>query len=221
MITRQDFLSAFFDRLKDAGFYVEVINEGDVAAEVSDPEGKLFCAITADGDIVYESNDDARETLFNGCIQAAQQAMGIYTDLPVEQAESIGGECYKIFESNYILLAFRRSALWGYEFFTCKKVSHMHKNTRRFYHERRFYNLELAKDDFARRSGLADERPRFTGYEMALIMECCSKRLMLDSCMDIDLESDINQLIVKIEQYMPPAAEARPHHFFSEERERP
>lgn len=219
MFTRQSFLTAFFERLRASGFYVQAIDEGDVAAEVSDPEGNPFCAITADGDIIYESDDGDRKKTFYSCIMDNRQAMGACSEFTLEQAECIGDECYKIFESNYILLAFRRSILWGYEFFTCKKVSYAHNSTRRFYHERRFYHLGQAKDDFARRSGLADEQPRFSGYELALMMECCSKRLMLDNCMDVDLENDISQLITKLEGYMPPSVEMQPHHFFADERE--
>lgn len=218
MLTRQDFLTAFYERLRAAGFHVDIIDEGDVAAEVSDPEGNLYCAITTDGDIVYETADDDREKVFSACVRETQVRAGVCTTIPIEGAEAIGQECYKIFESNYILLAFRRSALWGYEFFTCKKAGHNHRNTRLYYHERRFFSLEAAKNDFSRRSGLSDDRPRFTPYELTLIMECCSKRLMLDNSLDAELEGEIGQLITRLEGFMPPGIAAQPRHFFEDER---
>ena len=72
MKTRQAFLQDFFERLRKAGFRVETMPEGDLAAEVY--AGKpLLCVITRDGEIIYEAYDaDNARTLE----QAAGESRG-------------------------------------------------------------------------------------------------------------------------------------------------
>ena len=216
MKTRQEFLTVFFGLLREAGFFVREVEAAcDVAAEVSDADGLPFCAITADGDVIYECFDDDKERTFAECIRGAQQQTGACTTPPLKDAEAIGDGSYKIFESNYILLAFRQSVLWGYEFFTCKKASQQ-RHQRLYYHERLFYNLTEAKDDFAQRSGLVDERPAFGRDDLTLLLECCTRRLMLDNGMEPDQEQAINQLAARIELYLPKVQDFSPRQYFAE-----
>lgn len=217
MKTRQEFLSVFFDLLREAGFFIRVIEGAcDVAAEV-DADGLPFCAITADGGVVYECFDDDKEQAFMECVRGAQQQTSACTTVPLKDAEAIEDGSYKIFESNYILLAFRQSALWGYEFFTCKKASRQRRQ-RLYYHERLFYNLIEAKDDFAQRSGLVDDRPAFSRDDLTLLLECCTRRLILDQAMEPNQEQAINQLAAHIELYLPKVPDFSTQQYFAAER---
>ena len=216
MKTRQEFLEAFFVLLREAGFFVKVIESAyDVAAEVHDQDGMPFCAITTDGDVIYEQFDDDKERAFAECVRAAQQQAGACVAPPLKDAEAINDSSYKIFESNYILLAFRQSALWGYEFYTCKKADRQ-RNHQHYYHERRFYDLSEAKDDFAQRSGLSDDRPAFSRDDLALLLECCTRRLMLDNSIEPDREQEIGQLAARIELCLPKTPDLSPRQYFAE-----
>lgn len=216
MKTRQEFLEVFFALLREAGFFVQEVETAcDVAAEVHDQDGMPFCAITTDGDVIYEQFDDDKERAFTECVRAAQQRTGACIAPPLKDAEAIDGSSYKIFESNYILLAFRQSALWGYEFYTCKKADRQ-RNRHHYYHERRFYDLSEAKDDFAQRSGLADDRPAFSREDLTLLLECCTRRLILDNSIEPYQEQEIGQLAARIELCLPKSTDFPLRQYFTE-----
>lgn len=56
MKTRLEFLEDFFTRLRNAGFRVDTLPDGDLAAEVY-AGNPLLCVITRDGEIIYETYD--------------------------------------------------------------------------------------------------------------------------------------------------------------------
>lgn len=223
MKNRQEFFEEFFKRLQKEGLTVNILSDSDVAAEISDGQGQLFCAVTHDGDIVYEDYNADTVRLLTGCAVKARQKTGACTEVPFKELESMDtvvlpkGSYYKIFESSTVLLLCRYSDLFGYEFVTCKKADPRH-NKRKLYHDMVFYDLHEAKDSFGRRSGLMDERPVFFNAELTLLLSCCIARMKLDNEISPDVEKEIGTLISKIEGYLPESIELSPRLYFENER---
>ncbi len=164
MKTKRDFFNEFFARLSEKGFIVEESTESDLAAEVYRNDA-LFCAITQDGDIVFEAYnaDQARE--LEEAAENTRQTLNFCGAPPFENIDRLEtvnlarGVYFKVFESSTIVLLCRFTALFGYEFLTCQKADAQH-NKRLFYRETLYFNLPDAQDSFMRRSGLLASIPR-------------------------------------------------------------
>lgn len=223
MKSKQEFFDEFFVRLQKEGLTVNILPQSDVAAEISDGEGLTFCAVTHDGDIVYENYNADTVRILTGCAAKARQKTGACTEVPFKNLESMDavvlpkGSYYKIFESSTVLLMCRFSELFGYEFITCKKADPRH-NKQKLYHDMVFYDLTQAQYSFAQRSGLVDERPLFCNAELMLILSCCIERVKLDNEIPPDIEKEIGALISKIEGYLPENVELSPRLYFENDR---
>jgi hypothetical protein len=228
MKTKRDFFNEFFSRLSDKGFFVKESTESDLAAEVYWNDA-LFCAITQDGDIVYEAYnaDQARE--LEETAESTRQALNFCGAPPFENMDRLEtvnlakGVYFKVFESNTIVLICRFTALFGYEFTTCQKADTQH-NRRPYYREVLCYNLTDAQDNFMQRSGLTasvipDYPHGFSNEEMDLLLSCCTRCVLLDNDMDSITESRINGMVQKLESLLPPKTEIEPRHCFQEDRE--
>ena len=109
MKSRKEFLNLFFERLAQGGFRVETDVESDLAAEVF-ADDTLFCVITQDGEIIYETYDTDKARVLERCAEETRTTQECYTQAPfanMEQMESvnlIGGSYVKVFESSVIML---------------------------------------------------------------------------------------------------------------------
>lgn len=222
MKTRNEFFEDFFTRLTPKGFCVEIIMENDIAAEVYD-ESSLFCVVTQDGELIFEtySGDKVRaleQAAGEACTKLFCCMQPPFADM--EQTEVVlltGGSFSKVFESVGVVLFCRRTTLFGYEFVTCQKAIPKH-NAKRFYRERFFYDLGMAQDDFLERSGLKiPVSLSFSHDELHVLVSCCAKCVMLDSEIDSEQENCIRELMAKIEDSLPGQPDLSPRHYFQNE----
>lgn len=225
MKTKQEFFKDFFTRLTQNGFRVESIMENDIAAEVYD-ENSLFCVITQDGEIVFETYGNDKARTLEQTAEETRVAQGCCTQPPfadmerTETATLTNGFYNKVFESAGTVLLCRRTGLFGYEFVTCQKVLPKH-NSKRFYREQVFYDPVLAQDNFMERSGLEIPSPLALSHdELRVLVSCCARCVMLDNELDGGDEARIRGLMAKIEDSLPPQPDLSPHHYFQNEMER-
>lgn len=222
MKTKNDFFDDFFTRLTDNGFRVERIMESDVAAEVYD-ESSLFCVVTQDGELVFETYDSGKARVLEQAAGESRSALGCCTQPPfaaMERMESVlltGGSYSKVFESAETILLCRRTGLLGYEFVTCQKAMPKH-NTRRFYREQFYYDPVLAQGSFMERSGLKLAAPlSFSHDDLRVLVSCCARCVMLDNELDSGNESRIRALMARIEESLPSQPDLSPRHYFQNE----
>lgn len=219
MKTRQEFLEDFFARLRKAGFRVEPLPDGDLAAEVY--AGKpVLCAITRDGEIVYEAYDADNARTLEQAADETRRELDCSIQPPfgdmgqMEPVSLTNGSFYKIFESAAVVLLCRQTALFGYEFVTCQKAAPGH-NRRRFYREQYFYDPVAAQDSFMERSGLILQSPlQFSPEELRLLVSCCARAVCLDNELDSGTENRINALMAKMEHHLPAEQELSPRQCF-------
>ncbi|MEG1461068.1 MAG: hypothetical protein RSC51_06765 [Oscillospiraceae bacterium] len=222
MKTKNEFFEDFFARLSQAGFTVTPLFESDIAAEVC-TGSTLFCVITQDGEIIYESYNADRARQLEQFAEDTRTAQGCCTQPPfadmerMEAVNLVGGSYIKVFESAGTVLLCRQTGLFGYEFVTCQKAAPKHNN-RRFYREQLHYDPASAQDNFMERSGLKLPNPlAFSTEELRVLVSCCARCVMLDNELDGGTESRINSLMARIEGYLPPAQELSPRHYFQNE----
>lgn len=225
MKTRQEFLEHFFTRLRQAGFRVEPLPDGDLAAEVY-AGNPLLCVVTRDGEIIYETYDRDNARTMTQAAEETRRAQDCHSEPPfpnMERMETVnltGGAYYKVFESATVVLLCRRTELFGYEFVTCQKAVPKH-NTRRFYRGQYFYDPVAAQESFMERSGLTlQSPPQFSHEELRLLVSCCTRAVCLDNELDTTDENRINSLMAKMEYYLPSEQELSPLHCFQNEPER-
>ena len=114
MKTRQEFLEHFFTRLRQAGFRVEPLPDGDLAAEVY-AGNPLLCVVTRDGEIIYETYDRDNARAMTQAAEETRRAQDCHSEPPfpnMERMETVnltGGAYYKVFESATVVLLCRRT----------------------------------------------------------------------------------------------------------------
>ena len=222
MKTRNEFFEDFFARLTRTGFRVEITRESDVAAEVYD-ESSLFCAVTQDGELIFETYGDDKVRALEQAAEETRTNLSccmqpLFADMDrIEAVLLTGGSYIKVFESASVVLLCRRTTLFGYEFVTCQKAVPKH-NTKRFYKEHFFYDPVLAQDDFLERSGLKIPTPlSFSHDELHVLVSYCARCVMLDNEMDSGQENRIRELMAKIEESLPGQPDLSPSHYFQNE----
>lgn len=224
MKTRQEFLEDFFERLRKAGFRVELLPDGDLAAEIYIGK-RLLCVITRDGEIIYETYDADNARTLEQAAGDSRRELDCFIQPPfgdmgqMELVSLTNGSFYKVFESAAVVLLCHQTALFGYEFVTCQKAVPGH-NHRRFYREKYFYDLVTAQGSFMERSGLTLQSPlQFSPEVLRLLVSCCARCVMLDNELDSAAESRINALMAKMESYLPTEQELSPRQCFQHEME--
>lgn len=222
MKTRNEFFKDFFARLAQGGFRVEPVTDSDLAAEVY-ADGALFCVVTQDGEIIYETYNTDKARTLEHATEETRAAMSCTTQPPfadMERMETVSlssGTYIKVFESAGTVLLCRSTGLFGYEFAVCQKATPKHNN-RRFYREQFYYDPISAQDRFMERSGLKLQSPlSFSTDELRVLVSCCARCVMLDNELDGSTESRINTLMAKMEGFLPPQEDFSPHHYFREE----
>lgn len=224
MKTRLEFLEDFFTRLRKAGFRVDTLPDGDLAAEVY-AGNPLLCVITRDGEIIYETYDADNARSITQAAEETRRTLDCHMQPPfsdMERMEPVSLMCssyYKVFESAAVVLLCRKTALYGYEFVTCQKAAPKH-NSRRFYRKRYFYDPVTAQDSFMERSGLTLQSPlQFSTEELRLLVSCCARCVMLDNELDTADQNRISALMEKIEHSLPLEQELSPRHCYQRENE--
>lgn len=224
MKTRQAFFDEFFSRLTDMGFTVKPLYENDIAAEVyAGPS--LFCVITQDGDVIYEDYNADQARQLEQAAANTRTKLGFCTaehfhmSKPAKTVNLSRGTFTKVFESVGAVMLCRYSELFGYEFTTCIKAPDSH-NKRMYYRELLFVDHMKAHASFLERSGFPflQELPVLNIAERELVLECCTRRVMLDNDLDSSTESRINTVIQKMESILPDKTELSPGQFFLDER---
>ena len=81
MKTRQEFLEHFFTRLRQAGFRVEPLPDGDLAAEVY-AGNPLLCVVTRDGEIIYETYDRDNARAMTQAAEETRRAQDCHSEPP-------------------------------------------------------------------------------------------------------------------------------------------
>ena len=66
-----------------------------------------------------------------------------------------------------------------------------------------FYNKEFAGQDFAKRSGLVDERALFTEEELRVLHAGLVKRSILDQDVSNEARESVERILDKIEDIIP------------------
>lgn len=222
MKTRNEFFEDFFARLTQGGFRVEPVTDSDLAAEVY-AEVALFCVVTQDGEIIYESYNTDKARALERAAEETRTTLSCAVQPPfadMERMETVSlssGTYIKVFESAGTVLLCRSTGLFGYEFAVCQKATPKH-NSRRFYREQLYYDPVSAQDCFMERSGLKLQSPlNFSTEELRVLVSCCARCVMLDNELDTAAENRISALMARIEGYLPPAQELSPHHYFQNE----
>lgn len=223
MKTRQAFFEEFFGRLTQAGFTIKPLHENDLAAEIYAGPA-LFCVITLDGDIIYEDYNADQAQQLEQTAARTRQALDFCQTEPfrrLNQMETVSlsrGSYFKVSESTEAVMLCRFSELFGYEFVTCSKATGKY-NRRTFYRETLFYDPLTAQHSFLRRSGFTsgDASPVFSHQEYKIILECCTKCVLLDNDLDGSTESRINVIVQKLESALPEQQEFLPRQFFIDE----
>ena len=71
-----------------------------------------------------------------------------------------------------------------------------------------FYNKEFAGQDFAKRSGLVDEKALFSEEELRVLHAGLVKMSILDQDVSNDARESVERILDKIEEIMPELREA-------------
>lgn len=222
MKSKKEFLNSFFDRLTEMGFIVEVADEIDIAAEVYQND-VLFCVITADGEIIYETYDDEKVRELEEVVKELQEVLDVCTLSPIAQtdeAEKVWltrGAYYKVMESTNTVLLCRYSGIFGYEFLTCSKTKGK-VNERKFYREQAYYNYKDGQISFTQRSNIKlCQISLYSDEELQLILDCLTRLMCLDNSMDNKMEEEVKELILKSERHLPKHENFSPRYFYEQE----
>ena len=107
-------------------------------------------------------------------------------------------------EYNGVTLACKEHHLFGYEFSTYRTAPDSGEMLAR----QVFYNKEFAGQDFAKRSGLVDEKALFSEEELRVLHAGLVKMSILDHDVSNDARESVERILDKIEEIMPELREA-------------
>lgn len=168
MRSKTDFYRLFFEQLARRGFDVKRSQSSDYIADIYFKSQLVAYFSKADTVIQnpFVTVKDKLIRLINDTAQNTANKAGICRDCPYTDAnEKFPNGSYKLAEYNGVTLACKEHHLFGYVFSTYRTAPDSGEMMAR----QIFYNKEFAGQDFAKRSGLVDERALFTEEELRVL----------------------------------------------------
>ena len=168
MRNKTDFYRLFFEQLARRGFDVKRSQSSDYIADIYFKNQLVAYFSKADTVIQnpFVTVKDKLIRLINDTAQDTANKAGICRDCPYTDAnEKLPNGSYKLAEYNGVTLACKEHHLFGYVFSTYRTAPDSGEMMAR----QIFYNKEFAGQDFAKRSGLVDERALFTEEELRVL----------------------------------------------------
>ena len=157
MRSKTDFYRLFFEQLARRGFEIRRSESSDYIADLYFKR-QLVAYFTKADTVVqnpFVSVKDKVLRLIHDTAQATALKAGICTECPYTEAnEKLPNGSYKLSEYNGVTLACKQHHLFGYVFSTYRTAPESGEIIDR----QTFYNKEFAGQDFAKRSGLIDEK---------------------------------------------------------------
>ena len=176
MRNKTDFYRLFFEQLARRGFDVKRSQSSDYIADIYFKNQLVAYFSKADTVIQnpFVTVKDKLIRLINDTAQDTANKAGICRDCPYTDAnEKLPNGSYKLAEYNGVTLACKEHHLFGYVFSTYRTAPDSGEMMAR----QIFYNKEFAGQDFAKRSGLVDERALFTEEELRVLRRVFVKQV--------------------------------------------
>lgn len=216
MRSKIDFYKQFFEQLARRGFQVRRSNSSDYLADIY--YKKQLVAFYTKADTIeknpFMAVRDKVINLINDTARATALKAGICSECPYTEAnEKLPNGSYKLSEYNGVTLACKQHHLFGYVFSTYRTAPESGEIMQRQF----FYNREFAGQDFAKRSGLVDEKALFTETELKALHASLVKMNVLDNNVSNDERISVGRIIDKIEDIMPELKESDYDFNFEEE----
>lgn len=202
MRSKIDFYKQFFEQLSRQGFEVRRSDSSDYLADIYYKTQLIAFYTKAD---TIEKNPfvavkDKVLNLINDTAKATAVRAGICSECPyTEDNEKLPNGSYKLAEYNGVTMTCKQHHLFGYVFSTYRTVPETDQLLQRQF----FYNKEFAGQDFAKRSGLVDEKALFSETELMVLHSNLVKMTLLDNNLANDDMISVGQMIDKIEDIVP------------------
>lgn len=202
MRSKIDFYKQFFEQLSRKGFEVRRSESSDYLADIYYKRQLIAFYTKAD---TLEQNPfvavkDKVLNLINDTAKATAVRSGICSECPyTEDNEKLPNGSYKLAEYNGVTLACKHHHLFGYVFSTYRTAPETDQIIQRQF----FYNKEFAGQDFAKRSGLVDEKALFTETELMVLHSNLVKLSMKSEHLNNDEMLELGRMIEKIEDIVP------------------
>ena len=202
MRSKTDFYRLFFEQLARRGFDVKRSQSSDYIADIYFKNQLVAYFSKADTVIQnpFVTVKDKLIRLINDTAQDTANKAGICRDCPYTDAnEKLPNGSYKLAEYNGVTLACKEHHLFGYVFSTYRTAPDSGEMMAR----QIFYNKEFAGQDFAKRSGLMDERALFTEEELRVLHAGLVKMSILDQDVSNEARESVERILDKIEEIIP------------------
>lgn len=210
MRSKTDFYRLFFEQLARRGFDVKRSQSSDYIADIYFKSQLVAYFSKADTVIQnpFVTVKDKLIRLINDTAQNTANKAGICRDCPYTDAnEKLPNGSYKLAEYNGVTLACKEHHLFGYVFSTYRTAPDSGEMMAR----QIFYNKEFAGQDFAKRSGLVDERALFTEEELRVLHAGLvtgeTMEDALDELTEALSEDGMQRYVVKAPVYEQPATQ--------------
>ena len=202
MRSKTDFYRLFFEQLARRGFDVKRSQSSDYIADIYFKN--QLVAYFSKADMVIQNPfvtvKDKIIRLINDTAQNTANKAGICRDCPYTDAnEKLPNGSYKLAEYNGVTLACKEHHLFGYVFSTYRTAPDSGEMMAR----QIFYNKKFAGQDFAKRSGLVDERALFTEEELRVLHAGLVKMSILDQDVSNEARESVERILDKIEDIIP------------------
>jgi hypothetical protein len=202
MRSKIDFYKQFFEQLARRGFEVKHSESSDYLADIYHKQ--QLVAFYTKADTIeknpFVSTKDKVLNLINDVAKATALKAGICNECPyTEENEKLPNGSYKLAEYNSVTLSCKLNHLFGYVFSTYRTAP----DTNQIMQRQFFYNKEFAGQDFAKRSGLVDEKALFTETELKIIHSNLVKMNVLDNNVSNDDRISVGRIVDKIEDIIP------------------
>lgn len=202
MRNKTDFYRLFFEQLARRGFDVKRSQSSDYIADIYFKNQLVAYFSKADTVIQnpFVTVKDKLIRLINDTAQDTANKAGICRDCPYTDAnEKLPNGSYKLAEYNGVTLACKEhSSVW-----LCVLHLPHRPGFRRNDGRQIFYNKEFAGQDFAKRSGLVDERALFTEEELRVLHAGLVKMSILDQDVSNEARESVERILDKIEDIIP------------------
>lgn len=206
MRSKVDFYQALFEQLARRGYEVRRSDSSDYLADIY-RKGQLVAFYTKDDHVKQNPFVEVRDkyiTQINNIAQATAMRAGICTESPfTDKDEKLPDGSSKLAEYNGVTLACKEHHLFGFVFSTFRTAPDSGETMQR----QVFYNKEFAGQDFAKRSGLVDEKALFTETELRVLHSQLVQLNVLDNNVSNDDRIAVGRIIDKIEDIVPELAE--------------
>jgi hypothetical protein len=202
MRSKIDFYKQFFEQLSRKGFEVRRSESSDYLADIYYKRQLIAFYTKVD---TIEQNPfvavkDKVLNLINDTAKATVVRSGICSECPyTEDNEKLSNGSYKLAEYNGVTLTCKHHHLFGYVFSTYRTAPETDLIIQRQF----FYNKEFAGQDFAKRSGLVDEKALFTETELMVLHSNLVKLSMKSEHLNNDEMLELGRMIEKIEDIVP------------------